>query len=120
MIARRGLPTVPSPLVYRGIVYLIKDGGIISSLDAKTGKILKQGRALGRGNYYASPVAGGGKVLLASERGVITVLNAGGQWQKLGSHDFKERILATPSLLSDGRVLIRTDNALYCFAAGDS
>jgi len=95
-------------------MYLLKDGGIITALDAKTGSVLKQRRAAGRGNYYASPVAGDGKVYLASERGVITVLKADRGWQTLGTHDFGERIMATP-VVSDGQIFIRTDEALYCF-----
>lgn len=48
--------------------------------------------------------------------GVVTILKAGRDWSILGSHDFKERILATP-VISDGLMLIRTDNALYAFRA---
>jgi len=121
---RRGLPTVPSPLVYRGVLYMVKDGGIIPALNAKTGKLLKQARAKGRGNYYASPVAGDGKVYITSERGVITVLKAGARkaggshpagFQIIGSHDFKERIMATPVIVQD-QIYVRTENMLYCFS----
>jgi outer membrane protein assembly factor BamB len=115
-IQRRGLPTVPSPLVYHGIVYMVKKEGIVTTLDTKTGTQLKQGRIPGRGNYYASIVAGDGKVYLASERGVVSVLDAGRQWEVRGSHDFGERIMATPTI-ADGRVYLRTDKALYCFSA---
>ena len=115
-ICRRGLPTVPSPLVYRGMVYMIKEGGIVTSLDATTGRIVKQGRAPGRGNYYASPVAGDGKVYIASERGVVGVLKAGGRWERISQHDFGARILATP-VLCDGRIYLRTDAALYRFGS---
>jgi len=111
---RRALPSVPSPLFYRGVVYMVKDSGIVTSLDAETGELLKQGRAEGRGNYYASPVAGDGKVYMASERGVITVFEAGRQWKKLSSHDFGERIMATP-VIADSSIYVRTDDALYCF-----
>ena len=93
---------------------MVKDSGIITSLDATDGRILKQGRARGSGNYYASLVAGDGKVYLASERGVMTVLKAGRKWEILSSHDFGERIMATP-VVSDGQIFIRTDEALYCF-----
>ena len=49
------LPNVPSPLVHGGVVYLVKDGGIFSSVDAKTGEILKQGRLPGAlDTYYSS------------------------------------------------------------------
>lgn len=114
-IYRRDLPTVPSPLVYEGVMYMVKDGGILSALDAKTGKLLRRGRLRGEGNYYASPVAGDGKVYLASERGVVTVLKAGGQWKTLSSFNFGERIMATP-VITDGKIYLRTDIALYCFA----
>jgi outer membrane protein assembly factor BamB len=114
-IGQRGLPTVPSPLVYRGVVYLVKDGGIITTMDAATGNILKQGRAPGRGNYYASPVAADGKVYLASEQGVVTVLEATGEWKLLSYRDFGERIMATP-VMNGGRVYLRTEKALYCYS----
>ena len=113
-IYRRGLPTVPSSVVYQGILYMVRDSGIITSLDVATGKRTKTQRApLGRGNYYASLVAGDGKVYLCSERGVITVLKAGPKWQVLSSHDFAERIMATPVVVN-GRMFLRTDDALYC------
>ncbi|MDA1055079.1 MAG: PQQ-binding-like beta-propeller repeat protein [Planctomycetota bacterium] len=113
-IQRRGLPTVPSSIVYRGVMYMVKDSGIITSLDAASGELLKQGRARGRGNYYASLIAGDGKVYLASESGVVTVLEAGRDLEVLSSHDFGERIMATPVVV-DGQFFIRTDQSLYGF-----
>ncbi|MDG1897774.1 MAG: PQQ-binding-like beta-propeller repeat protein [Fuerstiella sp.] len=112
---RRGLPTVPSSVVYRGVMYMVKDSGIITTLDAATGELIKQGRARGPGNYYASLVAGDGKVYLISERGVITVLTADRDWSILSSHDLGERVLATPAV-QDGRIYLRTDEAMYCFS----
>jgi outer membrane protein assembly factor BamB len=114
-VFQRGLPTVPSSVVYKGILYMVKDSGIVTGVDAETGQLLKQGRAAGRGNYYASLVAGDDKVYLCSEGGVVTVLQAGPDWQVLSSHDFGERIMATP-VIDSGRIYLRTDKALYCFA----
>jgi len=113
-IQRRGLPTVPSSVVYRGVMYMVKDSGVITSLDASSGELIEQGRARGRGNYYASLIAGDGKVYLASEGGVVTVLRAGRDLEVLSSHDFGERIMATP-VVADGQFFIRTDQSLYCF-----
>lgn len=112
---KRGLPYVASPLVYRGTVFLVKDGGVATVLDAATGKLLKQGRARGEGNYYASPVGGDGKVFVASGGGVVTVFRAGPRAEIVSSHDFQERIAATP-VIADGRVLVRTEKAIYAFA----
>ncbi len=110
----RGLPTVPSSVVYKGLLTMVKDSGIMTVLDIQTGKMVHQGRAEGRGNYYASLVAGDGKVYLTSESGVVTVLAAGAEGKILGSHDFGERIMATP-VIADGQILIRSAEALYCF-----
>ncbi|HVA51395.1 MAG TPA: PQQ-binding-like beta-propeller repeat protein [Pirellulales bacterium] len=112
---RKGLPYVPSPLVYRGVLYLVKNGGILTCLDAASGRLLKQLRLPSNEGYYASPVAGDGKVYIASEPGVVTVVNTGSATSTLSSHDFGERTMATP-VIAGGDVYLRTEKALYCFA----
>ncbi|REK10477.1 MAG: pyrrolo-quinoline quinone [Planctomycetota bacterium] len=112
----RGLPYVASPLVYRDMIFLVKDGGIVTALEAADGKLVKQARAKGQGSYYASPVAGDGKVFVCSSRGAVTVFRAGPKLEILSSHDFGERIFATPVITEDGRIFLRTDAALYCFS----
>jgi outer membrane protein assembly factor BamB len=112
----KSLPNVPSPLHYNGVVYLMKEGGILTALDAASGKVLKQGRLPGALDYYyASPVAGDGKLFAASQEGHISVLKAGAEWEPLARNDMEDETFATPAL-ADGRVYIRTRSALYCFA----
>ena len=94
----------------------VKNGGIATSLDPATGRVHRRKRLPGQGDYYASPVAGDGKVYMASEEGVVSVLEAGPQWSVLSSRDFEESIYATP-VIADGKIYLRTDAALYCFAA---
>ena len=61
------LPNVASPLLYRNVLYLVKEGGILTSLDPQKGDVLKQGRLTGAlGAYYSSPVAADGKIYTAS------------------------------------------------------
>ncbi|HEV7396006.1 MAG TPA: PQQ-binding-like beta-propeller repeat protein, partial [Pyrinomonadaceae bacterium] len=75
---QKNIPYIPAPLLYQGVYYMVKTGGIITSLDPETGRILKEGRSPGAlGEYYASPVAADGKVFLANTEGKITVLKAG-------------------------------------------
>jgi outer membrane protein assembly factor BamB len=112
--SREGLPVVPSPALYDGLLYMVKNGGILTSLDAKTGKRTRRGRIPGRGNYYASLVAGDGKVFACNESGVLSIIKAGKAWSVIGSHDFGEKILATP-VVHGGRMFIRTESAVYCF-----
>lgn len=110
------LPYVPSPLVYNGLVFLAKNGGLISTLDPKTGKSLKYDRIPGRGNYYSSPVGGDGKVYLVNQQGELTVISARADWEVLHTVDFGEDIMATPAIV-DGRIYLRTAGHLYCFGS---
>jgi outer membrane protein assembly factor BamB len=114
---QKNLPYIPAPLVYRDIYYMVRDGGIVTSLDAATGRLLKEGRSReAMGEYFASPVAADGKVFLASGEGKVTVLKAGGEWEVLAVNDLAEEIHATPAL-SEGRIYVRTRGTLYCFAS---
>lgn len=109
------LPNVPSPLLYQGVLYLIKDGGILSSIDPETGRIIKQGRLMGAlDTYYASPVAAAGRVYLFSQTGQGTVVKAAGEWEIMASNDMGEPVFATPAIVDD-KIYVRTRSALYCF-----
>jgi outer membrane protein assembly factor BamB len=112
---QKNLPFIPAPLIYQDVVYMVRSGGIITSLNVATGAMLKEGRTReALGEYEASPIAADGKVFLASGEGKITVLKAGGQWEVLGVNDMGGEIRATPAL-SGGRIYVRTRDAVYCF-----
>jgi outer membrane protein assembly factor BamB len=90
-------------------------GGIVTMLNPDTGELLKQGRLPGGSNtFYASPVAGDGKVYIASEKGQVFVLPPGPNLEPLMVNDLADGIYATPALM-DGRIYLRTLNTLYCF-----
>ena len=109
------LPNVPTPLLYQDVLYMVKDGGIVSSLDPKTGEILKQGRLTGAlDTYYSSPVGAAGKVYMLSQQGKAVVLKAAPQWEILAINDLEEECYATPAI-ADNRLYLRTRSALYCF-----
>jgi outer membrane protein assembly factor BamB len=112
----KSLPDVPAVLLYRGVLYLLRNGGIIQTLDPETGEVKKQGR-LPRAldEYYASPVAGDGKVFLISRNGNVSVLEAGANWGMQSSGEFGEEVFATPAI-ADGHIWVRTATALYDFA----
>lgn len=113
--SKKSVPNISSPLLYKDVLYLIKDGGILTSMDPSTGEIFKRGRVTGAlGAYYSSPVAADGKVFLANEEGRVAVLEAGPEWEVVAINDLGEDCYATPAI-ADGRIYIRTRNALYCF-----
>lgn len=108
------LPYVPSPVFHEGWIFMVKNAGIFSAVNAKTGQLGKSGRVAGRGAYYSSPVIGDGKLFAIDEQGVLTVVSAGADWRILSSSDFAEDVHATPAI-SDGRIYLRTAGRLYCF-----
>src|SRR5262249_25464741 len=83
---KRGMPEVASPLLYRERVYLVKDGGIVTCLEAKSGKVAYRERLGGAGTAFASPVAGDGKVYLSSRNGMGVVLAAGGKPERIAKY----------------------------------
>jgi outer membrane protein assembly factor BamB len=110
----KGVPEVPSPLLYRHRAYYIKNGGLLTCRDARTGKALFEERVEAPGGYYASPIAGGGKIYLASDRGTVTVLEAGDKLQVLSRNDLGEKVMATPALV-EGKLYVRSTKHLYAF-----
>jgi outer membrane protein assembly factor BamB len=115
----KSLPNVPSPLFYRGVLYTLKEGGILTSYDPKTGDILKQARIDGAlGAYYASPVAADGRIYVVSEEGQAAVIEAGGQWKVLRVNNLNDGCKGTPAI-ADDKLYLRTYGTLYCFAKKD-
>jgi outer membrane protein assembly factor BamB len=115
----KSLPNVPSPLLYEGVLYMLKEGGIFTSLDPASGKVLKQARLTGAlGEYFSSPVAADNKIYVLSEEGKATVIKPGGEWEILAVNDLGDACHATPAI-ADGRMYFRTRSALYCFAKRD-
>jgi outer membrane protein assembly factor BamB len=115
----RSLPNVPSPLFYRGVLYTLKEGGILTSYNPETGAILKQARIQGAlADYYASPIAADGKLYTIGEDGNAAVIQAGAQWEVLQLNDMNDGCKATPAFV-DGKLYIRTYGMLYCFAKKD-
>jgi outer membrane protein assembly factor BamB len=115
----RSLPNAPSPLMYQGVLYMMRDGGIFTALDPKSGSVHKQGRVGGApGAYFASPVGADGKVYTMSEDCKLSVIRAGTDWEPLATFPFDGSCYATPAV-SDGKIYVRTNSALYCFGRRD-
>ena len=112
---QRSVPQLPSPLLYRGVLYMVNDNGIITTLNPDTGAVIKQGRLSGApGAHFASPTAADGHIFFTSEAGAIVVVAPGGDLAPLTVNDLKEDTYATPAF-ADGRLYVRTTAALYAF-----
>ncbi len=111
---RKGVPGVPSPLYYKGRLYTFQNGGFVFCRVAKTGELIYSGRLGASGYYYSSPVAADEKVYIASEEGVVLVLDSGEKLKILSANKLDGAILATPALV-DRNIYVRTENHLYAF-----
>ena len=109
------VPQVPSTLLYKGVLYMINDSGILISFDPATGNVIKQGRLHGAiDKYFSSPVAADDKVFLIGQGGQVSVLKAAGEWEVIKVNELDDEVFATPAI-AEGRMYIRTRSALYSF-----
>ncbi len=116
---QRAVPQLPTSVLYQNVLYMISDAGVLTTLDPSNGAMLKQARLRGVADrYFASPVAADGKVFIASQAGIVTVLKAGGEQEILAANELDDECFATPAI-ADGRIYIRTRSALYCFGKRD-
>ena len=114
----KGLPYIPSAIAYRGHLVMVKDGGLVTSYHAKTGKAVYVQRRTGAGaRFYASPVAANGHIYLTSlNDGAVTVLKAGADSPVVAKNPpLDERVAATPAI-ADDTLYIRAEKHLYAFA----
>lgn len=113
----KGLPYLATAIVYRGHYIMVKDGGIVTAYDTKTGAEVYQERVAAKGQYYASPVAANGHIYFTTLDGTVTVLKAGLDKPEVVATNPKldERTAATPAIAHD-TLWVRTEKHLYAFA----
>jgi outer membrane protein assembly factor BamB len=103
-----------SPLVYNDRIHVVKSGGVSSCFDASTGEtVWDRTRLRNFGDYYASPVAGDGKVYIAGRNGFVLVLDDKPELEVLARNDMGGEIFATPAI-AEGRLFIRTRDKVLC------
>jgi outer membrane protein assembly factor BamB len=102
-------------LLYKGRLFLIRNGGVVTCLDAATGKVIYRSRTGAPGAYFASPVAADGHIYLASSEGVVTTIASDGdQLKVLARNELGEEIIATPAIAGNA-IYVRTVRGLFAF-----
>ena len=113
MVTRAG-PSMASPLLYRGHLYVLdQDNDRLTCHDARTGKVVYRERLMGAKGFTSSPWAGGGKVYCLDQEGTTYVVQAGPQFKLLATSPLGERCWASPAV-AQGTVLVRAVEHLYC------
>jgi outer membrane protein assembly factor BamB len=112
---KRNVPYVPAPVLYQNTLFMVRSGGVMTTIDPATGALHKQGRLdKALGSYLAQPVAGDGKVYFVNGEGVVSTVKAQAQWEVMAVSSLGEEVQATPAA-GDGVVYIRTREHLYSF-----
>jgi outer membrane protein assembly factor BamB len=106
---------IPTPLLYRNILYTLNSNGILSAYQADTGERLYRVRVGGGRAFAASPIAADGRLYFASEDGDVFVAKAGREYVELGKFSMDEVVMATPAI-SDGVIVVRTLGHVYGLA----
>ncbi len=112
---QKGNSYTPSPVLHDGKLYLLTDNGMLSCLDAKTGKPYYQQQRLPKPyNFKASPVGANGKLYLSSENGDVIVVKMGETFEVLATNTLEgQTFIGTPAIL-DGEIYLRGQNTLFC------
>lgn len=111
----RGLPYCPTPLLLDGRLHLLRNGGLLTCLDAKSGKVLYQEERIGAlGDNYASPVGSDGRLCVFSQAGVGVVIRSADRLEVLARNELGESVVATPAL-DRGHLYVRSANRLWKF-----
>lgn len=111
---QRGNPYTGSPVLHEGKLYFVSDSGMVSCLDAATGKphYLQQ-RLPKPYNFKSSPVAAGGNLYLAAEDGDVVVLKLGEQFEVLATNTMVDQFFVASPVVVDSTLYLRSSEALY-------
>jgi outer membrane protein assembly factor BamB len=116
----RDTPYVPSPLLYDGVLYILKsNNGLLSAFDARSGKPHYQLRRLEKApNVFSSPVGAAGRVYITGRDGTTVVVKAGPGFEVLAENTLNDGFDASPALV-DNQIFLRGYRHLYAIQGGD-
>jgi len=95
----------PSPLLYKGLLYIIGSRGEIAVLDAATGEIKYQKRISGIGNCWASPWAYKDNIYFLDENGSTRIFKAGEPVDQLSENKLEGKFWASVAITGDAYIL---------------
>lgn len=113
----KGTAYVPSPILYGPYIYLMTDRGLLTCLDAKTGKVQYEGQRPPKPTgFLASPVAYEGMILMINEEGDTFMIKAGPKHEILRTNSLGEGVAASPAI-ANHKLFIRGEKNLYCIGS---
>ncbi len=109
------IPEIPSPVVYENRVYNIRSGGILNCRNAETGETIYDKHIDAPGGYFASPVVANGNLYVASDRGEVSVIRTGDEFEVISKSELSESIAASPAIVAN-TIFFRSASNLWAFS----
>ena len=110
----RGGPDVPTPISDGKYFYMVDDSGMVTCVDAKTGKLIYGPERTGGGTVSASPLLADGKLYIINESAVTTVVAAGPEFKVLSTNELDGDYTLSSFAVSGKNLFVRTGSNLYC------
>jgi outer membrane protein assembly factor BamB len=114
-------PYNPTTLVHDKLLYVLYDGGLLSTFDAQTGATIYHRERLPEGRHFTvSPWSSRDRIYCLNEDGATFVVRAGKTFELLHVNKLAEddMCMAVPAIVGD-QLLIRTSARLYCIKQGN-
>jgi outer membrane protein assembly factor BamB len=112
---QKGNSYTASPVLHDGKLYMVTDSGMLTCLDAKTGKPFYQQQRLPKPyNFKASPVGVNGKLYLATEEGDVVIVKMGETFEVLATNTLENQTFISSPAVADGEIYLRSQNTLFC------
>jgi outer membrane protein assembly factor BamB len=109
-------PYTPSPLLMDGRLYFLRaNNGILTCLDAKTGKVIYSNQKTEGINQLFSSLTGVGDRIYMVSKNRALVIKAGDTFQILSSNPLDDDFIASPVIVDD-ELFLRGYHYLYCFS----
>ncbi|MCK3682986.1 PQQ-binding-like beta-propeller repeat protein [Maribellus sp. YY47] len=104
------VPQIPTPVIVDGKMYMVHDRGMVTCLDAMTGKPVWKEKL--KGNFNASPIYAAGNIYFINVKGDCTIIKPGETFQKVAENSINETVKAIPAFVGD-QMILRTKDNLY-------
>ncbi|HTB11862.1 MAG TPA: PQQ-binding-like beta-propeller repeat protein [Bryobacteraceae bacterium] len=115
---KKGTGYIPNTILYGDYLYFMTDAGLLTCVDAVTGKPQYESKRFPTpGHFAAAPVAFDGKLLITSQDGDTYVLKAGPEHEILGTNSLGEDVVASLAIAGDS-IYIRSEKNLYRIRQG--
>jgi outer membrane protein assembly factor BamB len=113
----RGTSYTASPVLHDNKFYALTDNGVLSCFNATTGEPYYQQKRLPQSDSFkASPIGAGGKLYLASESGMVTVIKMGEQFEVLANNSLEDQVFIASPIVADGELFLRSKTHLFCIS----